>query len=161
MLTRFTTVDRIPGTPHRQASSRTCVTICKAGIKRDGRAVTRYCAAPAIRLLVVAVLAILFEILIAYLVIGFGALPANTDAQPSKPESWIARTSLHAAIRREAPKGEKPTTPRAQRSRRDTVAVFAHKPEGTRVRPRPIGLGLWPKPERGSPGWFQELGTTL
>lgn len=58
-----------------------------------------------------ALLTIAFEIMIAYLAVRFGALPANADARPSKIESWIARTSLHAAIRREAPKGENPVPP--------------------------------------------------
>lgn len=54
------------------------------------------------------VLTVFFAILVAYLVVSTGALPANANARPSKLESWIARTSLRAAIRREAPKGANP-----------------------------------------------------
>ena len=33
-----------------------------------------------------------------------GLMPANADAKPSKLERWMARTSLHATLAREAPK---------------------------------------------------------
>jgi thiosulfate dehydrogenase len=35
-------------------------------------------------------------------------MPANADAKPSKLETWAAKTSLHATLRREAPKAPNP-----------------------------------------------------
>jgi thiosulfate dehydrogenase len=58
-----------------------------------------------------AVLVVAVEILIAYVAIRSGAIPANADARPSKIEAWIARSSLHAALRRGAPKGDNPVPP--------------------------------------------------
>ena len=34
-----------------------------------------------------------------------GLIPANADAKPSQLEAWMARTSLEATLRREAPNG--------------------------------------------------------
>jgi thiosulfate dehydrogenase len=44
----------------------------------------------------------------AYLFVVTGRMPANADAKPSALEAWAARTSLHATIAREAPKGPPP-----------------------------------------------------
>lgn len=44
----------------------------------------------------------------AYLLIATGRIPANADAKPPALEKWAARTSLHATIAREAPKGAPP-----------------------------------------------------
>ena len=46
--------------------------------------------------------------LCAYLGIVAGLMPANADSKPGKLERWMARTSLHATIAREAPKGANP-----------------------------------------------------
>lgn len=46
--------------------------------------------------------------LCAYLGIVAGLMPANADSKPWKLERWMARTSLHATIAREAPKGANP-----------------------------------------------------
>lgn len=54
------------------------------------------------------VAAIVVELVLAYMVVRSGGFPANADANPSKIEAWIARTSLRAAIRREAPTGPNP-----------------------------------------------------
>ncbi|MDD5302497.1 MAG: c-type cytochrome [Elusimicrobia bacterium] len=43
-----------------------------------------------------------------YLIVSLGFVPANADATPPKLEKWIARKALHAAIDRQAPKGENP-----------------------------------------------------
>ena len=51
---------------------------------------------------VVATLVVLF--LGAYVAIEAGLLPANADSKPFKIERWIARTSLHATLQREAPR---------------------------------------------------------
>jgi mono/diheme cytochrome c family protein len=44
----------------------------------------------------------------AYLVLKSGVIPAAADTKPSRLESWAARTSLHATLDREAPKGPNP-----------------------------------------------------
>jgi mono/diheme cytochrome c family protein len=46
--------------------------------------------------------------LCVYLGVRAGAMPANADAAPSKLESWMAATSLHATIAREAPQQPNP-----------------------------------------------------
>jgi mono/diheme cytochrome c family protein len=58
-----------------------------------------------------ALLTIVVELLLAYIVVRSGAMPANADAPPPALERWIARTSLRAAIQREAPKGDNPVPP--------------------------------------------------
>jgi mono/diheme cytochrome c family protein len=47
-------------------------------------------------------------LLVGYLTVRAGALPANADAKPPPIERWIARTSLRAAIHREAPRAANP-----------------------------------------------------
>ncbi len=54
------------------------------------------------------VAAVVALLLCVYLAIRTGAIPANADARPSKLERWIASTSLHAAIAREAPRDPNP-----------------------------------------------------
>lgn len=55
---------------------------------------------------VVATLAILAAI--GYFGIRGGLMPANADAKPSGIETWAAKTSLRASIRRDAPKTPNP-----------------------------------------------------
>ncbi len=43
-------------------------------------------------------------VIAAYVFVSGGWLPANADAPPYALEKWAARRSLHATIRREAPK---------------------------------------------------------
>ena len=43
-----------------------------------------------------------------YVVLQSGLIPANADAQPNQIEILAARTSLHATLDREAPKGPNP-----------------------------------------------------
>src|SRR5437588_2465585 len=43
-----------------------------------------------------------------YVGIKNGVMPANADATPSALEKWMARSSLHATLNREAPKGPNP-----------------------------------------------------
>jgi thiosulfate dehydrogenase len=43
-----------------------------------------------------------------YAGITMGLIPANADARPSSMERWAARTSLHATLAREEPKGPVP-----------------------------------------------------
>jgi thiosulfate dehydrogenase len=46
--------------------------------------------------------------LCVYLAVVSGAIPANADAKPSKLERWMASTSLHATLAREAPTESNP-----------------------------------------------------
>lgn len=46
-----------------------------------------------------------------YLFVRSGSIPANADGKPSRLELWMARTSLRATLRREAPKRPDPVTP--------------------------------------------------
>jgi thiosulfate dehydrogenase len=43
-----------------------------------------------------------------YISVEAGLVPANADAKPSKIERWLARTSLHATMVRDAPRGPNP-----------------------------------------------------
>ncbi|MBV9271770.1 MAG: c-type cytochrome [Candidatus Eremiobacteraeota bacterium] len=43
-----------------------------------------------------------------YVAVKNGVMPANADATPSALEKWMARSSLHATLAREAPKGPNP-----------------------------------------------------
>ena len=44
----------------------------------------------------------------SYVAVLSGRIPANADAKPGRLEEWMARTSLHATLRREAPKEPNP-----------------------------------------------------
>ncbi len=44
----------------------------------------------------------------AYIAIEAGLMPANADAKPPRLERWMAKTSLHAALAREAPAAPNP-----------------------------------------------------
>lgn len=50
------------------------------------------------------VFTVLAAALAAFGMIRTGVLPANADERPPKFEAWAARTSLHATLRRSAPK---------------------------------------------------------
>jgi thiosulfate dehydrogenase len=47
-------------------------------------------------------------LLVGYIVVRNGLVPANADATPSPLEIWAAQTSLRAALAREAPQGPNP-----------------------------------------------------
>ncbi len=44
----------------------------------------------------------------AYALVQSGLIPANADAKPGRLEAWMARTSLDATLRRDAPKEQNP-----------------------------------------------------
>ena len=44
----------------------------------------------------------------AYALVQSGLIPANADAKPGRLETWMARTSLDATLRRDAPKNQNP-----------------------------------------------------
>lgn len=54
------------------------------------------------------VLAVAVALLAGYLAIRVGLVPANADARPPRLERWIAGTSLHATLRRDAPRTNDP-----------------------------------------------------
>jgi len=60
------------------------------------------------RIVAGAVGVVVFGALAALTAVHFGLVPANADATPSALETWAAHTSLHATIRREAPRGANP-----------------------------------------------------
>ncbi|HZZ92288.1 MAG TPA: cytochrome c [Usitatibacter sp.] len=47
--------------------------------------------------------AVVAALLGGYLILRAGIVPANADATPGAIETWAARTSLHATLKREAP----------------------------------------------------------
>lgn len=51
---------------------------------------------------------IVIAILVGYVVLQSGRIPANADAKPGGLELWIAGTSLDATLRNEAPKQPNP-----------------------------------------------------
>lgn len=54
------------------------------------------------------IFAVLATALAAYGMIRTGVMPANADEKPPGIEAWAARTSLHATLRRSAPKATDP-----------------------------------------------------
>lgn len=52
--------------------------------------------------------AIVVALLCGYIALRLGLVPANADANPGPLETWAARTSLDATLRRDAPKGANP-----------------------------------------------------
>jgi thiosulfate dehydrogenase len=55
-----------------------------------------------------AIAALVALALCVYAGVLLGAMPANADGKPSKLERWMATTSLHATLAREAPKSPNP-----------------------------------------------------
>jgi thiosulfate dehydrogenase len=55
---------------------------------------------------IIATLAVLLAL--GYAAVRLGAIPANADSKPPAIERWVARTSLHAALGREAPRTPNP-----------------------------------------------------
>jgi thiosulfate dehydrogenase len=53
---------------------------------------------------------IVVALVLAYLLLQSGYIPANADAEPGGLELWAANTSLGATLRREAPSGPNPAT---------------------------------------------------
>ncbi len=87
----------------------------------------------------------------AYSLVQSGLIPANADAKPGRLEIWMARTSLDATMRRDAPKGQNPVAPTEQ-DLLDGVRLFAQNcavchgsAKGT-ASASPIAKGLYPKP---------------
>lgn len=86
-----------------------------------------------------------------YLLVESGFIPANANAKPGKLETWMAKTSLHATLRREAPKGPNPV-PLTDANLVEGVHLFAQNcaichgtAKGT-ADASPIARGLYQKP---------------
>ncbi len=96
-------------------------------------------------------LAALIGLLGGYLLVRSGYIPANADAKPGWLETWMARTSLHATLRRESPKEENPVALTAA-NLSEGVRLFAencavcHGDAQGAASPSPIAKGLYQKP---------------
>jgi mono/diheme cytochrome c family protein len=87
----------------------------------------------------------------AYTLIQSGFIPANADAQPSSLETWAARTSLEATLRRNTPKNANPVA-LTEQNLLNGVHLFAqncavcHGSAKGAASPSPIAKGLYQKP---------------
>ncbi len=87
----------------------------------------------------------------AYALVESGLIPANADAKPGALETWVASTSLEAALRRAAPKGPNPVALNDQ-NLLDGINLFArncalcHGSAKGAASPSPIAKGLNPAP---------------
>lgn len=91
------------------------------------------------------------ELVAAYLLVQSGFIPANADGKPSDLELWMARTSLKATLRREAPKEPDPV-PLTDANLAHGVRLFAqncavcHGSAQGLSAASPIAKGLYEKP---------------
>jgi thiosulfate dehydrogenase len=87
----------------------------------------------------------------AYSLVRSGLIPANADAKPGRLETWMARTSLDATLRRDAPKDLNPVALNEQ-NLLDGVHLFAqncsvcHGSAKGAASSSPIAKGLYQKP---------------
>ncbi len=87
----------------------------------------------------------------AYLMVRSGLIPANADAMPGWVETWMARTSLDATLRRDAPTGPNPVQ-LTEQNLLIGVHLFAqncavcHGSAKGDSSPSPIAEGLYQKP---------------
>ncbi len=87
----------------------------------------------------------------AYFLVQSGLIPANADAKPGRLETWMARTSLHATLRRDAPKGQNPLA-LTEQNLLNGVHLFAencavcHGSAKGVASSSPIAKGLYQKP---------------
>ena len=97
------------------------------------------------------VLALAVALIGAYFLVQSGLIPANADAKPGRLETWMARTSLDATLRRDAPKGQNPMA-LTEQNLLDGVHLFAqncavcHGSAKGAAAPSPIAKGLYQKP---------------
>lgn len=98
-----------------------------------------------------AALALVVELAAAYALLRSDLIPANADAKPSRLEYWMAKTSLRATLRRDAPKGPNPV-PLTGQNLLEGVRLFAqncavcHGSANGAASPSPIAKGLYQKP---------------
>ena len=87
----------------------------------------------------------------AYSLVQSGLIPANADAKPGRLETWMARTSLNATLRRDAPKGQNPVALNEQ-NLLNGVHLYAqncavcHGSARGDASSSPIAKGLYPEP---------------
>lgn len=87
----------------------------------------------------------------AYVLLQSGLVPANADAKPGGLETWMARTSLDATLRRDAPTQPNPV-PLTEQNLLDGVHLYAqncalcHGSAKGDASPSPIAKGLYQKP---------------
>jgi mono/diheme cytochrome c family protein len=87
----------------------------------------------------------------AYALVQSGLIPANADAKPGRLEIWMARTSLDATLRREAPTEQNPVALTDQ-NLMNGVHLFAqncavcHGSAKGATASSPIAKGLYQKP---------------
>ena len=87
----------------------------------------------------------------AYSLVRSGLIPANADAKPGRLETWMARTSLDATLRRDAPKGQNPVE-LTEQNLLNGVDLFAqncaicHGSAKGAESSSPIAKGLYQKP---------------
>jgi thiosulfate dehydrogenase len=87
----------------------------------------------------------------AYFLVRSGLIPANADAEPGRLETWMARTSLDATLRSDAPAGPNPVE-LSEQNLDIGVHLFAqncavcHGSAKGDASPSPIAKGLYQKP---------------
>ena len=87
----------------------------------------------------------------AYALVQSGLIPASADAKPGQLETWMARTSLSATLRREAPKDQNPVA-LTEQNLLNGVHLFAqncavcHGSAKGDASSSPIAKGLYQKP---------------
>ena len=87
----------------------------------------------------------------AYALVQSGLIPANADAKPGRLETWMARTSLDATLRRDAPKEQNPVA-LTEQNLLDGVHLFAqncavcHGSAKGAASLSPIAKGEYPPP---------------
>jgi len=98
-----------------------------------------------------AALTLVVALIGAYLLVQSGVMPANADSEAGWLETWLARTSLDATLRRDAPVGPNPIQVTEQRLL-NGVILFAqncavcHGSAKGDLSPSPIAEGLYQKP---------------
>jgi mono/diheme cytochrome c family protein len=87
----------------------------------------------------------------AFALVQGGLIPASADAKPGQLETWMARTSLNATLRREAPKDQNPVA-LTEQNLLNGVHLFAqncavcHGSAKGDASSSPIAKGLYQKP---------------
>jgi len=96
-------------------------------------------------------LTLVVGLLIGYLLVRSGRIPANADAEPGKLETWMAGTSLTATLHRQAPTEQNPVALTDQ-NLSEGVDLFAQNCAVCHGSARgddaasPIAKGLYQKP---------------
>lgn len=92
---------------------------------------------------------VLAAALAAYGIIRAGVMPANADERPPRFETWAAKTSLHATLRRSAPKTVNPVPP-TDRNLAEGMKLYAQNCAvchgGSSANPTNVARGLYQKP---------------